>query len=253
VGFSNPPLCLSRLLHQRSSSMAHLYKPAGPPCTYWDRQAGSRELWLEKLRTSRTVYVGNLSFYTTEDQVYELFRKVGPVEQIVMGLNRMKKVPCGFCFVKYLTVAGADAAVEILNETVCDQRVIRVDKDTGDDVEGTRKYGRGSHGLQWRDEFRKEYDVGRGGEGGGLQYTPGRRKRREDDHQHHSMYARNNFPGDILSGGRTDRQLLYKKRLAAYSYEALGLLLLPPPSTTAPLAPISCCQSLTSSIYALYA
>ena len=29
------------------------------------------------MRTSTTVYVGNMSFYTREEQVYEVFSKVG--------------------------------------------------------------------------------------------------------------------------------------------------------------------------------
>lgn len=31
----------------------------------------------EKLASSSTLYVGNLSFYTSEEQIYELFSKVG--------------------------------------------------------------------------------------------------------------------------------------------------------------------------------
>ena len=54
-----------------------------------------------KLRTSTTLYVGNLSFYTTEEQVYELFSMCGEVKRVIMGLDRLKKTPCGFCFVEY--------------------------------------------------------------------------------------------------------------------------------------------------------
>lgn len=45
--------------------------------------------------------MGNLSFYTTEDQIYELFSMCGEVRRVVMGLDRLKKTPCGFCFVEY--------------------------------------------------------------------------------------------------------------------------------------------------------
>jgi nuclear cap-binding protein subunit 2 len=47
---------------------------------------------------SATLYVGNLSFYTTEEQIYELFSKCGDIKRIIMGLDRNKKTPCGFCF-----------------------------------------------------------------------------------------------------------------------------------------------------------
>ncbi|ETN80623.1 hypothetical protein NECAME_02371 [Necator americanus] len=51
------------------------------------------------LRTSTTLYIGNLSFYTSEDQLYELFNRAGEVKRVIMGLDRFKKSPCGFCFV----------------------------------------------------------------------------------------------------------------------------------------------------------
>lgn len=50
---------------------------------------------------SSTLYIGNLSFYTTEEQIYELFSRAGEVRRIVMGLDRYNRTPCGFCFVEY--------------------------------------------------------------------------------------------------------------------------------------------------------
>ncbi|KAI4898286.1 hypothetical protein NFI96_024417, partial [Prochilodus magdalenae] len=52
------------------------------------------------LKQSCTLYVGNLSFYTTEEQVYELFSKSGDVKRIIIGLDKVKKTACGFCFVE---------------------------------------------------------------------------------------------------------------------------------------------------------
>lgn len=62
---------------------------------------GTRGELEEKLETSCTLYVGNLAFYTTEEQIYELFSKAGEVKLLIMGLDRKKKTPCGFCFVEY--------------------------------------------------------------------------------------------------------------------------------------------------------
>lgn len=53
------------------------------------------------LKQSCTLYVGNLSFYTTEEQVHELFSKSGDVKRIIIGLDKVKKTACGFCFVEY--------------------------------------------------------------------------------------------------------------------------------------------------------
>lgn len=52
------------------------------------------------LGSSATVYVGNLSFFTTEEQILELFSRTGDVKRIIMGLDRNNKTPCGFCFVE---------------------------------------------------------------------------------------------------------------------------------------------------------
>lgn len=63
------------------------------------------------LKHTATLYVGNLSFYTTEEQVHELFTRVGDLKRIVMGLDKKRKTPCGFCFVEYYTRADCENAI----------------------------------------------------------------------------------------------------------------------------------------------
>lgn len=47
----------------------------------------------EKLLTkTATLYVGNLAFYTTEEQIFELFSRCGELRRVVMGLDKYKKV-----------------------------------------------------------------------------------------------------------------------------------------------------------------
>eukprot|EP01068_Selenidium_serpulae_P001657 Selendium_serpulae@DN1801_c0_g1_i1.p1 len=163
--------------------MSHLYASLSRLPQYWDKLSGiKREEWLEAAKRSHSVYVGNIAFHTSEDQLYELFRKAGEVDSISMGLNKQKKVPCGFCFVTFVEHEGAVNAVELLNESVCDERIIRVDWDAGLDMGGDRRFGRGLGGVQWRDVFRKGYDAGRGGEGQGLEPSEvGRSKRRRSE------------------------------------------------------------------------
>ncbi|KAL9873324.1 nuclear cap-binding protein subunit 2 isoform X3 [Glossina fuscipes] len=124
---------------------------------------GSRAEQERSLRESTTLYVGNLSFYTTEEQIHELFSRCGEVRRIVMGLDKYKKTPCGFCFVEYYTRPEAENAMRYVNGTRLDDRLIRVDWDAGF-IEG-RQYGRGKTGGQVRDEYRTDYDAGRGGYG----------------------------------------------------------------------------------------
>ncbi|XP_060114969.1 nuclear cap-binding protein subunit 2-like [Heteronotia binoei] len=132
-------------------------------CYFDQHYMGIPEQQLKALQTSTTLYVGNLSFYTTEEQIHELFSKCGDVKRIVMGLDRVKKTPCGFCFVEYYTRAEAEHSMRFINGTRLDDRIIRTDWDTG--FKEGRQYGRGKAGGQVRDEYRTDYDVGRGGFG----------------------------------------------------------------------------------------
>ncbi|XP_042333889.1 nuclear cap-binding protein subunit 2 [Sceloporus undulatus] len=124
---------------------------------------GNLDLQEKALKASCTLYVGNLSFYTTEEQIHELFSKCGDVKRIIMGLDKVKKTPCGFCFVEYYTRAEAEHAMRYINGTRLDDRIIRTDWDAG--FKEGRQYGRGRTGGQVRDEYRKDYDAGRGGFG----------------------------------------------------------------------------------------
>ncbi|KAK7192404.1 Nuclear cap-binding protein subunit 2 [Paraphaeosphaeria sporulosa] len=121
----------------------------------------------DKLKDATTLYVGNLSFYTTEEQIHELFSKCGEIKRLVMGLDRFQKTPCGFCFVEYYTHQDALDCMKYIGGTKLDERIIRTDLDEGF-AEG-RQYGRGKSGGQVRDEYRDEYDPGRGGYGRAIQ------------------------------------------------------------------------------------
>lgn len=124
---------------------------------------GSRSEQERLLTQGTTLYVGNMSFYTTEEQIYELFGKCGEVKRVVMGLDKFKRTPCGFCFIEFYLREDAEAAVRFINGTRLDDRIIRTDWDAGF-VEG-RQYGRGKTGGQVRDEYRTDFDSGRGGYG----------------------------------------------------------------------------------------
>jgi len=143
--------------------MSELYHvDATPQHICWDRKYYSNfEDQLTALKSSRTVYVGNLSFFTTESQILETFSVVGPVKRIIMGLNQITKTPCGFCFVEYFTQEHTAAALKYVSDSVCDDRIIRCDADGG--FKSGRQFGRGRSGGQIRDERRAEIDPARGG------------------------------------------------------------------------------------------
>ena len=52
-----------------------------------------------------------MSFYTTEEQLHELFSKCGDIKRIIMGLDKFKRTPCGFCFVEYYSREDAANAL----------------------------------------------------------------------------------------------------------------------------------------------
>lgn len=56
------------------------------------------------MATTATLYIGNLSFYTSEEQIHALFSTCGQLKRIIMGLDRNLKTPCGFAFVEYKPV-----------------------------------------------------------------------------------------------------------------------------------------------------
>lgn len=124
-------------------------------------------MFIHDMARSATLYIGNLSFYTTEEQLHQFFSKCGRVRKIVMGLDRHRKTPCGFCFIEYESREEALQAKKLLDGMKLDERFIRVDLDPG--FKDGRQFGRGRSGGQVRDDFREDYDAGRGGWGGASQ------------------------------------------------------------------------------------
>ncbi|ELT96352.1 hypothetical protein CAPTEDRAFT_149941 [Capitella teleta] len=131
---------------------------------YRDQHFRGNRIEQEKaLLTSTTLYIGNLSFFTAEEQIHELFSRAGDVKRIIMGLDKYRKTPCGFCFVEYYTRSDAEMAMRFVNGTRLDDRIVRTDWDAG--FKEGRQYGRGKSGGQVRDEYRTDFDTGRGGYG----------------------------------------------------------------------------------------
>ncbi|XP_071723531.1 nuclear cap-binding protein subunit 2-like isoform X2 [Rutidosis leptorrhynchoides] len=144
--------------------MASLFKDLEKLSQYRDRRfPGTQEEFEQALLNSTTIYIGNMSFYTTEEQVYELFSRAGEIKKIVMGLDKNSKTPCGFCFVLFYSREDTEDAVKYISGTILDDRPIRADFDWG--FQEGRQWGRGRSGGQVRDEYRTDYDPGRGGYG----------------------------------------------------------------------------------------
>ncbi|KAF5177616.1 Nuclear cap-binding protein subunit, partial [Thalictrum thalictroides] len=132
---------------KKNTTMASLFKDPNKLSAYRDRKfPGSQDEFEHALQTSMTVYVGNMSFYTTEEQVYELFTRAGEIKKIIMGLDKNTKTPCGFCFILYYSRDDAEDSVKYISGTILDDRPIRVDFDWG--FQEGRQWGRGRSGGQ---------------------------------------------------------------------------------------------------------
>jgi cold-inducible RNA-binding protein len=80
-----------------------------------------------ELRTMK-LYVGNLSFSTTEDTLQAEFGAHGKVEEVAVITDRDTGRPRGFAFVSMTNDAEARAAIESLNGTEIDGRTITVNE-----------------------------------------------------------------------------------------------------------------------------
>jgi len=170
----------------QARDMSHVVQPLDQPSNYKDSQARlDRHRQEEALSKSCTLYIGNLSFYTTEEQIYELFNKCangsegGGIKRVIMGLDRNTRTPCGFCFVEFYTRPEALASLRYISGTKLDERIVRCDLDAG--YKEGRQFGRGKSGGQVRDEHREDYDPGRGGWGAQAQRLEAERRREVEE------------------------------------------------------------------------
>jgi len=64
---------------------------------------------------STKLYVGNLSFEVTENDLRDMLSEHGPVNEINVIVDKMTGRARGFAFVTMNTQEGADAAIQKLN------------------------------------------------------------------------------------------------------------------------------------------
>jgi len=103
---------------------------------------------------TQNVYVGNLSYDTTEEKLRTLFGEYGEVESVRLITDRDTGRSKGFAFVEMSTEGAAQEAITALNGQEVDGREIRVDKAQprreGGMGGGDRRRGGGGGGRQRR-------------------------------------------------------------------------------------------------------
>ncbi len=109
---------------------------------------------------AKNLYVGNMAFSTTEDQLREVFSQYGAVTKVQVIMDRETGRPRGFAFVEMSE--GGDQAIAALNGAQLDGRALTVNEAKpregggGGGGGGRGGYGGGGGG-----------GGGRGGYGGG--------------------------------------------------------------------------------------
>lgn len=97
---------------------------------------------------AKRIYVGNLPYEATEDQVRDLFADYGAVDSVVMINDRETGRFRGFCFVE-MGNADADEAIRALDGAEVDGRPIKVNEARPrDDAGGGRRGGGGGRGQR---------------------------------------------------------------------------------------------------------
>jgi cold-inducible RNA-binding protein len=122
-------------------------------CTFFNSQRPGRNLNTEK-KNKMKLYVGNLSFQTTEQDLNALFAAHGTVTETNMIMDRETGRPRGFGFVTMSSADEGNRAIEALHGKNIDGRDLTVNEAKPMEARGPRREFSGGSG-------------GRGGSGGG--------------------------------------------------------------------------------------
>jgi RNA recognition motif-containing protein len=77
---------------------------------------------------AKKIYVGNMSYQTTEEQLWDLFAQYGTVVSANIIFDRDTRRPKGFGFVEMEDEAAATAAISQLDGQEFDGRNLRVNE-----------------------------------------------------------------------------------------------------------------------------
>jgi RNA recognition motif-containing protein len=80
------------------------------------------------LQLSKKLYIGNLSFSSTESDLTDLFGRHGTVESVNLIMDRETGRPRGFAFVEMQDATGAQDAIRALDGSDFGGRTIKVNE-----------------------------------------------------------------------------------------------------------------------------
>src|SRR5260221_9878340 len=110
-----------------------------------------------KSKMNTKLFVGNLSFNTTENDLQDLFAAHGPVAAVDMIMDRESGRPRGFAFVTMETQEGAQAAIAALHGKNHDGRDLTVNEARPREERAPQSRGSGGGGGAGRREYNNRY------------------------------------------------------------------------------------------------
>lgn len=81
---------------------------------------------------SRVIFIGNIPFDITEEQVIDIFKEVGPVQSFRLMFDRETGRSRGFAFCEYADYETAASAIRNLNGYEINGRALKVDRADND-------------------------------------------------------------------------------------------------------------------------
>jgi RNA recognition motif-containing protein len=115
----------------------------------------------------KNIFVGNLSFRTTEDDIRSLFEAYGTVDRVNIVTDRDSGQPRGFAFVEMSNDAEGERAIEAINGRDVGGRALNVNEARPKSEGGGRGSGGGGRGFGGGGGGRGSGGGGRGSGGGG--------------------------------------------------------------------------------------
>jgi RNA recognition motif-containing protein len=116
VGLGTELVALAKPIYATTHSVAILI----------DRKRG--QPFAQRNRSVTSIYVGNLSYDATEDDIRQAFAQYGEVANVNVIMDRETGRPRGFAFVEMPNGAEAKEAIENLNETEIGGRAVIVNE-----------------------------------------------------------------------------------------------------------------------------
>jgi cold-inducible RNA-binding protein len=92
------------------------------------------------------LYVGNLSYNTTDNDLRTLFAQAGTVTSVDLIKDRDTGMSKGFGFIQMSTQAEAEQAIKMFNGYDLDNRQLKVNPARPKEESGSRSYGNSSYG-----------------------------------------------------------------------------------------------------------